>query len=131
MYLPLVARGWPPASTPCSVRRLRVSVPALRQEREVEFGPWPGPFYGNIVLPYGARLNFETTDGEKTSSSLTWFKNGSWYHYYEQRASWSFWGTSSPSGWFELEAGREYDFAAWFTESGQLCNMRITMQWDP
>ena len=123
--------GWPPAPPPCSIRQLRVSLPALGQEREIEFGPWPGPFYGNTTLPYATEMIFQTTDGKNVFSSLKWFENGSWYHYYEPRSNWSFRGISNPNGWFDLRAGRAYEFAAWYTESGQLCNLRIDMQWDP
>ena len=108
-----------------------VSSPDLGQERVVEFGPWPGPFYGNITLPYGAELNFRTTDGREIRSSLKWFKDSSWYHYYEPRSSWEFTATFAENSWFNLNPGRAYEFAAWYTEQGQLCNMRIDMQWDP
>jgi len=128
VFLPLVAKQ-PPAA-PCSVRRLRVSSPRLGS-RELEFGEWPGPFYGNITVPYGTVILFETTDGANISSSLTWFENGSWYHYYEPRSQWPFTATNDEDSWFDLNPGRAYELAAWFTETGQLCNLRITMQWDP
>lgn len=119
------------ALPPCSVRRLRVSSPELGQERELKFGEWPGPFYGNITLPYGSNLLFETTDEGEISSSLKWFEQGSWYHYYESRSWWQFTATFGEESWFDLEPGRAYEFATWFTESGQLCNLRMDMQWDP
>jgi hypothetical protein len=108
-----------------------VASPVLGQTRELAFGEWPGPFYGNITLPYGSDLLFETTDGKNISSSLKWFEQGSWYHYYEPRSRWQFTATFEEESWFDLEPGRAYEFATWFVESGQLCNLRIDMQWDP
>lgn len=129
VFLSLVTRQ--EEQPPCSVRKMRISLPALGQKREIEFGPWPGPFYGNITLPYGASLIMETTDGEEIRSSLKWFEGGSWYRYYEPRSEWRFTATFEENTWFNLRPGRAYEFAAWYMNQGQLCNLRVDMQWDP
>ena len=127
--MPLLRRERVP---PCAVRRLRVTSTALGQGGELNFGEWPGPFYGNITLPYGTDLVFETTDGAEIRSSLKyWRDDGPWYHYFEPRSQWPFTATFDEESLFDLEPGRAYEFAAWFMAEGQLCNLRIDMQWDP
>lgn len=135
IFLPLLQS----AKAPCTSRWLNVEVIETGMKGRMDFAPWPGNAYANVLLPYGSHLKFTTSDGVSINSSITWFHDDDrmpgldgWYHYFPLLSEWLFTATfDSEDTWEDLTPGHPWKLDFSYVDQNITCNNSIPAQWDP